>query len=235
MIDLRNVPTSKEKINLVGNLLSEAKNQFNEGRSNFDNREKKLWEASNETYNARNAASYSDTSRTLATKSLIYSRLQESLENAYFPDAMTRERVNAALNLSKQENSAMLSYVSKMIEIGAEVETTRFNPDNFCRLEDVVPDDYMRLAERVSDCKDTKEITDQKIEEDRNQLDSSGRNMSEYINSFQESIENSITNTYGENPTENFNYGTKLTPEFIQEIITNGQNLNSNMQDVPEA
>ena len=122
-----------------------------------------------------------------------------------------------------------------MIEIGSQVENTKFNPDNFCRLQDVVPDDYMRLAEKVSDCKDTKEVRDQKIESDRHQLDSTGREMSEYIQSFQESIDKSITDTYGENPTENFNYATKLTPEFIQEIVNNGQALNSNIQDVPEA
>ena len=235
MLDLRNIPTSREKISLVGNLLSEAKNQYNEGRVNFDNREKKIWEASNETYNANNAASYSDTCRTLSTKSLIYNRLQDSLDSAYFPDAVTRERVMSALNLNQQENSAMLSYVSNMIEIGSQVETTKFNPDNFCRLQDVVPDDYMRLAERVSDCKDIKEAREQKIESDKHQLDSTGREMSEYITTFQESIEKSITDTYGENPTANFNYATKLTPEFVQEIITNGQALSSNIQEVPEA
>ena len=46
-----------------------------------------------------------------------------------------------------------------------------------------------------------------------------------------QSIESSITNAYGENPTEQFKYTTQLTPEFVQEIISNAQALSASVQN----
>jgi len=232
MINLKEVPISREKISLVEKLLGDALNEYNAGIHNFQNRPKedKIGEPSNVQYDKYYALRYNARYKSISKQSLVYDALLKALENSSFPSMETRERALTSLRLFSEDNSSKLSYLAQMIEIGSKVRQTRFNPDGFGSLFEVVPDDYMRLAELVSDCKDGREKRSGELVSASQKTDSLGVIISDYMESFQSAIIQSVQQSFGQN-FDNFSYGTKIPVEVIQEIISKCEQINTNVQN----